>query len=922
MNAVEIEEAVSELAGRPFNPAEFPYEFLTAFDNKETTIKKLRSGTTNSSDIPNGVLQRNNIHIAVCANGTVRKTLDALRESPKTTAAKAKFILATDGVSFEAEDLTTSEPLACDYKDFAKHFGFFLPLARISPVKEIKNNPFDIKATGRLNKLYVELLKDNPDWATEAKRPALNQFIARLIFCFFAEDTGIFLPKQFTKTLEQMSDSQSGNTDEVLCELFRAMDLKPEEREAAKVKNWANVFPYVNGGMFTGAAECPKFNRIARSYLLAVGNLEWDKINPDIFGSMIQAVADDDERGELGMHYTSVPNILKVLNPLFLDDLREYLQAAENNVRKLRNLRKRLSTIRVFDPACGSGNFLVIAYKEMRAIEHEIARRTGDASKSWIKLDNFYGIEIKHFAVEIARLALLIAEFQSDVQYISQQEARAMVLPLHRTGQIRSANALRLDWLEVCPPPNSIPIAEIDLAGPTGRLALDDNGLAEGLNSETYVCGNPPYKGSQWQTQDQKNDLSLAFTHYEVSTGALDYVSGWFIKACDYIRAVPAGEAAFVATNSINQGRQVALLWKPILDAGLVINFAHRSFQWSNLAKNKAGVTVSVIGFGKNSQKHKVIITDDAIQRVSNISPYLVPGPNTFVESRNVPISAVPHMTFGNMPNDDGFLLLDFETARRASQEDHRRDHFIRPIYGSQEFIQGNERRCIWVRDNEYELARQDEWMRKRFEAVAAARARSPRETTRVLSNTPYRFGEIRQSGDEVVIAVPGISSENRNYLPCGLLPPGTIVTNKIYALFNAPLWTLSLIASRMHWVWIATVCVRLRTDFSYSNTLGWNTFPIPTLTEQNKSDLARNAENIVLARESHFPSSIAELYEADKIPDDLLRAHEKNDEEIERIYIGRRFRNDTERLEKMFDLYSKMVSEKPQPKKKAKRIA
>ena len=307
MNAVEIDEAVSELAGKPFDPAEFPYAFLAAFGNKDTTVNRLRSGNTNASNIPGGVLQRNHIHLAVCVDGEVSKTIVALRESPKTAPAKAKFVLATDGVSLEAEDLTTGEPLACDYADFAKHFGFFLPLAGISTVKEIKNNPFDIKATGRLNKLYVELLKGNPDWATEAKRPALNQFIARLIFCFFAEDTGIFRSKQFTKVVEQMSDSQSGNTHEILRELFRAMDLKSEDRGTTRIKNWAKDFPYVNGGMFAGGAECPTFSRIARSYLLSVGNLEWDKINPDIFGSMIQAVADDDERGELGMHYTSVP---------------------------------------------------------------------------------------------------------------------------------------------------------------------------------------------------------------------------------------------------------------------------------------------------------------------------------------------------------------------------------------------------------------------------------------------------------------------------------------------------------------------------------------------------------------------------------------------------------------------------------------
>jgi hypothetical protein len=452
LNAVEIEEAVSELAAAPFDAAEFPFAFLSAFGNKETTVKRLRSASANSSDIEGGVLQRNNIHIAVCPEGSVGETLTDLRASPKTAANKAKFILATDGQTLETEDLTSGEAISCEYPEFANHFGFFLPLAGISAVRAIKNNPIDVKATGRLNKLYVELLKDNPDWAMDARRHEMNQFMARLIFCFFAEDTGIFQNRLFTKTINQMTDSQAGNTHEVLQELFRAMatptrhngELDDRYRKAAGIKIWADAFPYVNGGLFSDAGDCPRFSRIARSYLLRAAELNWQQINPDIFGSMIQAVAEDEERGELGMHYTSVPNILKVLNPLFLDDLREQLESAGDNFRKLRNLRKRLSTIRVFDPACGSGNFLVVAYIRMREIEHEIVRFTGDEPKSWISLSNFFGIEIKDFAVEIARLSLLIAEFQCNVRHIGQREACLDVLPLHETGKIVTGNALRL----------------------------------------------------------------------------------------------------------------------------------------------------------------------------------------------------------------------------------------------------------------------------------------------------------------------------------------------------------------------------------------------------------------------------------------------------------------------------------------------
>lgn len=918
MNPIEIEEAVSQLADLPFAPDDFPYAFLAAFGMKETTLKRLRNGQTNASDVQGGILQRNNIHIAVCPEGKVTPTLAELRQSPRTTSAKAKFTLATDGLVLEAEELASGEHIACAYTDIARNFGFFLPLAGISTISEIKNNPFDVKATGRLNKLYVQLLKDNPDWATETKRSALNQFITRLIFCFFAEDTSIFLPKQFTRALEQMSDGQSGNTHEVLAELFRAMDTKPEDRARDKTCSWADVFPYVNGGMFAGSNECPRFSRFARSYLLAIGNLEWDKINPDIFGSMIQAVADEGERGSIGMHYTSVPNILKVLRPLFLDDLREQLEAAGDNVRRLRNLRKRIANIKVFDPACGSGNFLVIAYKEMRAIEHEIVLRTKDEAKSWIKLDNFYGLEIKNFSVEIARLALLIAEFQCDVRFISQQEARSMVLPLHRTGQIHVGNALREDWLKfysVTAPP-----VEHDLAGPTGRLALGDGGIEDRTTPEFYICGNPPYKGSQSQTEEQKEDLRLAFNGSDLSVGSADYVFGWFTKAAHFVRETQAA-FAFVTTNSIHQGRQVARFWPHILGADLEIFFAEPSFKWTNLASNKAVVTVSVIGIRGKATGLKRLFDSGLERLVRAIGPYLVPDTDIVVEERRAPLSKLGAMSFGSMPNDGGALLLDFNEAEIAMREGGVERDFIRPVSGTEEFINGAERRCIWVTKETYPRAAKNSFLASRFQAVEAKRKASTRETTAKLASVPYRFGEVRQRGDETVIIVSKTSSEARPYLPVDLLPKGHIIT-EAFGIFDGPLWSLALIASRLHLVWVATVCGKMKTDFRYSNTLGWNTFPVPALTETNRRDLTLSAEGILLARGEHFPATIAALYDAEEMPEDLRRAHDANDEMIERIYIGRRFRNDTERLGKLFELYTQMTAAEPQTKKKAKSAA
>ncbi|MCK5556460.1 MAG: class I SAM-dependent DNA methyltransferase, partial [Alphaproteobacteria bacterium] len=560
MNAVEIEEAISHLAEQPFDASAFPYAFLEAFGNKATTIKRLKKGNTNKTDIESAVLQYNNIHMAVCPVGEVLKTLDALRASPTTVKQKAKFILATDGEDFQAEDLTSGETIACAFKGFPNHFGFFLPLAGISTVKQIAESSFDIRATGRLNKLYVELLKDNPKWGKEEHRHDMNHFMARLIFCFFAEDTDIFLGDNlFTSTVEQMSERDSSNTHEVISEIFRAMNTKTQDRATAKLPRWADTFPYVNGGLFSGGTEVPRFSKIARSYLIHVGKLDWTKINPDIFGSMIQAVADDEERGALGMHYTSVPNILKVLNPLFLYDLHEQFEAAGESPQKILNLRKRMARIRVFDPACGSGNFLVIAYKEMRAIEAEINKRRGeDDRRTDIPLTNFRGIELRDFPAEVARLSLIIAEYQCDILYRGQKEALADFLPLDAQNWITCGNALRLDWLSICPPTGTgVKLKGDDLfETPLDQAQID----FENEGGETYICGNPPYLGSTWQSDEQKSDLKSIFGHRTKTWKSLDYVAGWFMKVADYGTHTNA-VAAFVSTNSICQGQQVPILW-------------------------------------------------------------------------------------------------------------------------------------------------------------------------------------------------------------------------------------------------------------------------------------------------------------------------------------------------------------------------
>lgn len=921
MNAVEIEEAISALAERPFDAAEFPYLFLQAFGNKETTLKRLRKGESNKSDL-GGVLQTNNIHIAVAAPGAVTKTLAALKASPATAKGKAKFILATDGDSFEAEDLISGDTVACTFKDFPDHFGFFLPLAGITTVEQIRESSFDIRATSRLNRLYVELLKDNPDWGTAARGHDMNHFMARLIFCFFAEDTDIFRNADlFTKTVEQMSEKDSSNTHEVIGMIFRAMNTKGVDRAAAKVPRWADAFPYVNGGLFAGSTDVPRFSKIARSYLIHIGNLDWKKINPDIFGSMIQAVADEEERGALGMHYTSVPNILKVLNPLFLDDLHTTLGEAGDNPRTLLNLRKRMAKIRVFDPACGSGNFLVIAYKEMRAIEAEINKRRGEADqRSEIPLTNFRGIELRDFPAEVARLALIIAEYQCDVLYRGQKEALQDFLPLDTENWITCGNALRLDWLSICPPTGMGVKHQADdlFHTPLDQAQID----FENEGGETYICGNPPYRGSTWQTDEQKADLEAIFETYTKSWKSLDYVAGWFMKAADYGTQTNAA-AAFVATNSICQGQQVPILWPLIFTAGNEIAFAHTSFKWANLASHKAGVTVAIIGIsnhaGRSRRLFSIAENGTTIEKqTDNINAYLASGRNIIVNKESSPVATLPKMIFGNKVVDGGHLRLGREEVQRLGLQAATEARIVRRIYGSSDFIRGEVVFCLWIDDKNLAEAMSYPAVAQRIQAVKALRLASPDMSANQMADRAHQFREMRHAQVHTIV-LPRITSENREFLPVGIVDARGVVSSQSFALYDEPIWLLSVIASRLHITWIATVCGRTRTDFAYSNTLGWNTFPVPTLTDKNKTDLTRCAEDILLAREAHFPATIADLYDPDNMPANLREAHERNDEVLERIYIGRRFRNDTERLEKLFDLYTKMAAGNGTAKQKTK---
>ena len=833
--------------------------------------------------------------------GEVDETLRVLRDSPKTAIAKAKFVLATDGDTIQAEDMASGEVVVCEYSKLPDRFGFFLSLAGISTVKQIRESSFDIRATSRLNKLYVELLKANPEWVE--RRHDMNHFMARLIFCFFAEDTDIFLGDgAFTHAVEQMSESDASNTHEVIGEIFRTMDRKTADRTTANTPRYASQFPYVNGQLFSGNTDVPRFTKVARSYLINVGNLDWKKINPDIFGSMIQAVADDEERGALGMHYTSVPNILKALNPLFLDDLRSQLQEADDNPRKLLNLRNRMARIRVFDPACGSGNFLVIAYKEMRAIEADINTKRGEPDrKTEMPLTNFRGIELRDFPSEIARLALIIAEYQCDVLYRGQKEALAEFLPLDSQNWITCGNSLRIDWLNICPPTGTgVKLTSDDLFHtPLEQAEID----FENEGGETYICGNPPYLGGKKQDDDQKSDMISVFGK-DFPYKNLDYICAFFDKAADYI----SGEdgAAFVTTSSINQGSHVPTLWPRLLDKGAKIDFAYRPFKWANNAQNNAGVFVTIIGLVKHLSKKPTIFDENTRRNVDYINSYLVAAPEAIVDKESSPISDISTIITGNAAYDAQHLRLSSDERNQILQQYPNAAHLIKRAAGTSELLNGEVNWCLWIDNKDVELATSVPLIARKIEGVRSYRV-SGGDVARTLLHKPHQF-RFRNKAKCSQIVVPQVFSADYSYLPADLYAPETIITHLAHVMFDADIHNLALISSRLHFIWASTLSGRHGNGLRYGSNLCWNTFPVPKLTQANKAELTRCATDILLAREAHFPSSIADLYAVESMPQELRRAHDANDETLERIYIGRRFKNDTERLEKLFELYTKMA--------------
>lgn len=821
-----------------------------------------------------------------------------------------RFVIVTNFKDLVAFDLSAEERLESSMEELDKNYAFFLPLAGYEKAIMYAEHPADVKASEKMGQLF-DLIRERNDLSKPQDIHALNVFLTRLLFCFYAEDTGIFEFGQMTSAIKSCTQDGGSDVKQFFTELFAVLNLESNAPERKDMPTHFQAFPFVNGGLFRDEVPVPEFGRKARRILLDCGSLDWSEINPDIFGSMFQAVIDEEQRGNLGQHYTSVSNIMKVIQPLFLDKLYTELEKSRKSEKKLKAFYLRLQKVHIFDPACGSGNFLIIAYKELRKLEMEVIDAINALSPSGqaeiyasgIRLSQFFGIEIDDFAHEIATLSLWLAEHQMNMAFKAKFGYAEPTLPLRDSGNIVCGNALRLDWEEVCPP-----------AGPAGNTY------------EIYVCGNPPFLGTTERSAEQSADMKHVFTGFK-SIGYLDLVSAWFWKGAQYIAGIGA-KCAFVSTNSICQGDQTSLLWPPIFDLGVSIDFGYQTFTWSNNAKNKAAVHVVVVGLKNNndtSSKPRIFeVSQDKIisSEVENISPYLVPGPNRAIAPRTKPFGLVSKMIFGNKPTDGGHLYITPDEREIFIEKYPQYAHWIRKILGAKEFINGGERWCFWLADIPLDEVMEVPEVASRCEEVRTLRLKAGHAAALKGAERPHTFLQVAQPASGHYLLVPSVSSERRQYVPMGFMSVDIISSNLNQMVPNATPYEFGILTSEMHNDWMRTVAGRLKSDYRYSATLVYNTFPWPEVNEQQRKQIEDLAEEVLLVREDYPGKSLAELYDPDKMPEPLREAHKALDKAVEKLYRDKPFRDASERLEHLFARYEELIAEeqtKALAKKKTK---
>lgn len=910
LSITEIEDRVQNIIENT-NREDFIEEFLGLFDIPKASIERAKS-------IEGDFLIRNKVRYRKVENNPLH-AIDEIEQEISSQDHKPRYLIATDFEMLYAKDTKTKDSLAIPFEYLPRYSDFFLSWNGIEKVDYQNEHPADIKAAKRFTKLYDELISVNPELAKEdTEGKSFNLFLVRTLFLYFCEDTEIISKGSFTNLLKKRTEIDGSNLNVVIKQLFSVLDVPENERQ--DIPEWLNDFNYVNGKLFKEPHQDLKFSALTRKLLIEAGELlNWNEINPDILGAMIQTVANKEERQVSGMHYTSVPNIMKVIKALFLDNLHveynklsdradNYLESKitkkqkreqqRNIIKDLRSLLERISKIKFLDPACGSGNFLIITYKELRRLEIQILVKIREVQQalneknvyqgelfkeSKIRLNQFSGIEIDDFAHEVAKLSLYIAEHQMNVEMIeSLADYQPKILPLQESGNIVHGNALRIDWHKV---------------------------VSHEVHEEVYIMGNPPYIGSRNQTEENKKDMSIIFQGIK-SFKKLDYISAWFLLGVKFVEKTK-NKFAFVTTNSITQGEQVPLLWGELLSYNIEIFFAYSSFKWNNSASNNAGVIVAIIGIAsKGEVSTKSLLSESSSIEAHNITPYLSVGENTLVESSTIQYSGFSKMQKGNAAYDDGHLTFSISEYEDIVLKFPLAKKFFKKYVSADDIINGTYKYCLWITDENLFEAQTISFLNERIKKVKSYRLSSKRAVTKQQAQTPHAFGEIRyQQGSGFII--PVVSSEARDYLPIAIIDSEIIPSYSTFVLYDAPIWLLGILQSRMHMSWLRAVGGRLKTDYRYSAGMVYNTFPIPKISTNRKNILEEAVLDMLDVREEEG-GTLAELYGgANRLMNKRLReAHEKIDGIVERSYRQEPFKSDEERLSMLLKLYREMLSE------------
>lgn len=798
-----------------------------------------------------------------------------------------KYILVSDFYHFrlfDTEDGTTKEFLLPDLVKNVQYFGF---IAGYQKKVYKEQDPVNIKAAELMGKLHDRLKEIGYNGHP------LEVYLVRILFCLFAEDTTIFEVQQFQDYIAQRTHEDGSDLASKIQELFQVLNTAKEKRYK-NLDEQLNAFPYVNGKLFEEILPSASFDAKMRQSLLECCYLDWSKISPAIFGSMFQSVMNPVERRNLGAHYTSEKNILKLIKPLFLDDLWAEFETVKGSRGRLQDFHKKISTLKFLDPACGCGNFLVITYRELRLLEIAILRALNTSGQGfldvreiiWLDVDMMAGIEYEEFPARIAEVAMWLMDHQMNMLISAEFGQYFVRLPLKKAAKIIHGNALRIDWEQVVP-----------------KEAL------------SYIIGNPPFIGKQLQKNFQKNDMEMIFSKSK-GAGVMDYVSAWYIKASQYIQNTKI-KVAFVSTNSISQGEQAGILWEILYNIyNIKIHFAHRTFSWSNEAKGNAAVHVVIIGFANYDATNKVLFEYDTFKgepheiKVKNINPYLVASNDLIIYKRRIPVSQVPNISFGSMPNDGGYFLFTEIQKNDFLKIEPEAYKFFKPLLSAHEYLNGENRWCLWLKNILPNELRSLKEVSKRVNEVKNLRLQSTREATKKLATYPTIFGEDRQPSSQYIL-IPLHSSENRKYIPMGFFSNDFIANNSCSTINNASLFHFGILQSEMHTTWVKNVCGRIKSDFRYSNEIVYNNYPWPENPTEKQITAIETAAQEVLDTRLLFPdSSLADLYNPLTMPPALTKAHQEQDKAVDLAYRPQPFISEAKRMEFLFELYEKYTAD------------